>query len=389
MPQIINCPDCHRKLRIPDSMLGKKVQCPGCGLQLKAVAVGPGGEEKLEELEELEEAPKQTSRSTMRRRPGSEDRISARPQRSSARSDEDDRRRSRRRDEDEDYPRSRRYRDEEEDPQQERRGWQKVRMGLQLVSVGLWVWIGCTFLAGMLLMIVAVLFFHAAGTLGSEGPTESSVRSSVTSAGLGFILLMGSGGLFAIGTFFETLLRLIGYGLCIAVPNKRGTALRPLAITAFALAALSTLFSTGNTLLNLRGHGSGVISIGVGLIALAGFIVFLFSVRSMCRYVGERRLGGQMITALIVFIVYPFLSGIILFVLMLLTVGSVISGLTSGGQNQANLGAALDNLGIMGVVAILVTAVIVLGYLGLEIWFISLLQRVRAALDAYRRELLE
>ena len=31
MPQIVTCPDCGRKLKVPDDLLGKKVKCPGCG----------------------------------------------------------------------------------------------------------------------------------------------------------------------------------------------------------------------------------------------------------------------------------------------------------------------------------------------------------------------
>src|SRR5260370_8844628 len=30
MPQIITCPDCGRKLRVPDELVGKKVKCPDC-----------------------------------------------------------------------------------------------------------------------------------------------------------------------------------------------------------------------------------------------------------------------------------------------------------------------------------------------------------------------
>jgi predicted Zn finger-like uncharacterized protein len=31
MPEIVQCPECVRKLRVPDDLLGKKVKCPTCG----------------------------------------------------------------------------------------------------------------------------------------------------------------------------------------------------------------------------------------------------------------------------------------------------------------------------------------------------------------------
>jgi hypothetical protein len=31
MPAILLCPSCNRKLRLPGELVGKKVQCPGCG----------------------------------------------------------------------------------------------------------------------------------------------------------------------------------------------------------------------------------------------------------------------------------------------------------------------------------------------------------------------
>jgi len=32
MPEIINCPKCERKLRVPDNLLGQPVKCPSCGI---------------------------------------------------------------------------------------------------------------------------------------------------------------------------------------------------------------------------------------------------------------------------------------------------------------------------------------------------------------------
>jgi predicted Zn finger-like uncharacterized protein len=38
MPQVTECPECQRKLRVPDELLGKKVKCPSCGTTFAAAA---------------------------------------------------------------------------------------------------------------------------------------------------------------------------------------------------------------------------------------------------------------------------------------------------------------------------------------------------------------
>jgi hypothetical protein len=36
MPELVSCPGCERKLRLPDDLLGKEVKCPTCGTQFLA-----------------------------------------------------------------------------------------------------------------------------------------------------------------------------------------------------------------------------------------------------------------------------------------------------------------------------------------------------------------
>ena|SRR5438105_183386 len=36
MPAVIDCPSCARKLNLPEDLLGKRVQCPSCGLTFEA-----------------------------------------------------------------------------------------------------------------------------------------------------------------------------------------------------------------------------------------------------------------------------------------------------------------------------------------------------------------
>jgi hypothetical protein len=38
MPEIVTCPSCQRKLQVPESFFGQKVQCPTCNAQFTAEA---------------------------------------------------------------------------------------------------------------------------------------------------------------------------------------------------------------------------------------------------------------------------------------------------------------------------------------------------------------
>src|SRR5262249_59131010 len=41
MPEIISCPKCDRKLRVPDDLLGQAVKCPTCGATFTAAGAAP------------------------------------------------------------------------------------------------------------------------------------------------------------------------------------------------------------------------------------------------------------------------------------------------------------------------------------------------------------
>ena len=57
MPEIVSCPDCDRKLRVPDNLLGKKVKCPSCGNMFTADTNGaaPSGRNSSIRSEDDEE----------------------------------------------------------------------------------------------------------------------------------------------------------------------------------------------------------------------------------------------------------------------------------------------------------------------------------------------
>jgi predicted Zn finger-like uncharacterized protein len=66
MPEIVQCPECQRKLKVPENLLGKKVKCPTCGATFTAAgeaapepapAPAPARRPREEEAYEEEPAP--------------------------------------------------------------------------------------------------------------------------------------------------------------------------------------------------------------------------------------------------------------------------------------------------------------------------------------------
>src|SRR6266542_5910886 len=49
MSIVLSCPDCSRKLKVPDELLGKKVKCPACGKVFKGETEAPSGPPPLED----------------------------------------------------------------------------------------------------------------------------------------------------------------------------------------------------------------------------------------------------------------------------------------------------------------------------------------------------
>jgi predicted Zn finger-like uncharacterized protein len=48
MPEVVQCPECERQLRVPDNLLGKAVKCPSCGTTF--MASGPAAAPEAEPL---------------------------------------------------------------------------------------------------------------------------------------------------------------------------------------------------------------------------------------------------------------------------------------------------------------------------------------------------
>lgn len=377
MPQIIACPDCERKLRVPDDLLGKKVRCPGCSVMFKAASISGDVETSIEA------PPKEPA--TRRSPTGRDDRYAGSP---SPRRREDA-------EEDSDRPRRRRDDDYDDDdrgpsPSGQKAGWNKVRLGINLVMIGTWVWIGGTVLGGLGGMLGIVLVWGALTTGGGQ--------AGLASLGAGGVVLLASIGVYYAGAFVELVLRLTGYGLCMAVPPKRDSALRPLAITAFALAVVYVLFSllqivvsgfsgfasglSGGQRMNVAGNALN----GVGLLcAIASFIVYMFFLRSVCNNVRARQLAGKPIAVFVAFICYWVAA--IFIIIVLACAGGATLAKAMQSQSQPGGGNPATSIGVWFIVFLIVLGMLVLVYLGLQVWYVMVLQKIRDAVASYRRRL--
>jgi predicted Zn finger-like uncharacterized protein len=108
VPTLVHCPECSRKLRIPDDLLGKKVKCPDCQGTFTAEAEDAPAEKPAVD-EGVEEKP-----SSRRKRSAPPAEEEERPKRRRGRDDEDD--------DEEDRPsrrRPRRFEDDEDDDEED------------------------------------------------------------------------------------------------------------------------------------------------------------------------------------------------------------------------------------------------------------------------------
>jgi len=395
MPQIVICPDCERKLRVPDKLLGKKVRCPACSVLFKAAAGGDGAEDPTEEPD---------AEPSVRRRPASRDERYADSPRSRRRpideEEEEEERPPRRRriddeeEEEDERPRRRRH-EEDEDEDEERRpslrdkkaGWNKVRIGINLVMIGIWVWLAGIVLGGLGGLLGFVLVGSALFAGGGQ--------AGMTSLGAGGIILLLSVGLYYLCVFAELVLRLTGYGLCMAVPPRRESGLKPLAITAFALAAVYVVFSLLNlvvsgftgfaTSVSTRSGGNAAgssLALMGGLCAIASFIVYLFFLRSVCNNVRARDQASKPITVLIAFVCYWVVA--IFIGAIMLCAGGLTFFKAMQSQSASN---AANSMGVWLIIFLVVLCLLVLVYLGLQVWYVMVLQKIRDAVASYRRRL--
>jgi hypothetical protein len=358
MPQIISCPDCGRKLRVPDHLLGKKVKCPGCGVKFTAAV-----EEELEELDEVEEpAPPPP------RRPRDEG-IQKKPSKSRPRDDEEE--------EEEDRPAKRKRReekdngDEDAEPQKRKpkkreiyKGWERVRLGVNLVAIAAWIFV-CGYIALFVAMIVL-------GNLTRGAPAAQGFVAYLLLIWTGLVLLASLGA------------QLTGLGFCMGVVSTpRTQTLKVLAIAAFSMGVailILQVLSIGTA--RILGPNGGDIVVGVFwlsiLLAVVAALCFLFFMRGVAVVMRRDELARSIVIYMITIGVIIGLSVVAIVILML--AGMAASLMPSSPAGPQGAGNGMVGFAIVGCLFM----ILALGVsLTLIIRFQLLVYQVRSAVDRW------
>jgi hypothetical protein len=268
MPQVISCPDCGRKLRVPDNLLGKKVKCPGCGVKFAAQA-----EEVLDELEEIEPLPPPS-------RPRDEG-VVEKPSKSRRGDDEEE--------DDDDLKRQK--------PQPKKKdiykGWERVLFGLNLVAISIWIWVG----ARIVSFIAAVLLSSAV----------SAAMSSGTAVGPGaYTLTNALFGLAALTDLICLMLQIAGFGFCTGVAiTQRTLGLKILALVMSFMAigslVAAAMFHGAGVMLGQRGAFIvGVAGLAMVLLSFGEGGLFLFFMRGVALVMRKEDLARAVVTFMII-----------------------------------------------------------------------------------------
>ncbi len=364
MPEITTCPDCDKKLKVPDHLIGKKVRCPGCSVMFVARA---DEEEEVPASRASGRAPQSDAISERRKAPARDE--DDRP-RSRSRDDDDDRPRSRSRDEDRDDrdDRIRRRDDHDEDYPPPRsgdpaKGWRGTRLGITLVAVSNWLFLSCIGVAligaGIMLLLGGSLISSVVGGGTIDESSASRGVAGAAGAAIGMIIFLALVGLLYFASY---VLQLVGFGLCMQVPNRRdSSAMRILAIVTFCCAAAAFLLSFLGAAIG-RGNSLGTVSSLLSLAAFICWIIFLRLVAIECR---APDLGSRLIIYMISIIVYYFVA-VTMAVIALCAGGAAMLGTSSAGGASA-----------VGIIVLIVLGLILLVGVGLLVWYGLLLQQMR------------
>jgi hypothetical protein len=400
---------------VPDELIGKKVKCPGCTTMFiaeaddqdeappppkkappkppakapperarpDAVTSSPRAKRRDEDEEE-EEAPRprakrrdddeEEERPSRRKEAVQEERPRAkrrdedeeeeeRPRRGrrDEEDDEEEERRPRRGrdrdDDDDDDDRPSRGRRDEADEDEQVRGWQKVRTGMNFVAIAWWLYMsifGIYMLAGGILLLMGGGMI--ASLIGGTPPANAA-------SGLGGMMVLGCGLIILVSLLGLTafVLLMTGTGFCMATPKLRGQSMKGMAMTAFYLYIGfigAYLFGVIVQQISLNMLIVGALIQMVGYLAFfVGHILWMVYMRQVCLYFRDSSLASSVMTNLIVQIVGPIVGALIVFLLAL------IVGFSGSGA------------GI--IVVFIFYGLLVLGMLGVYVWYIMLVQKVR------------
>jgi predicted Zn finger-like uncharacterized protein len=388
MPEIISCPDCGRKLRVPDDLIGKKVKCPSCNVMFTAAAAGnepprPSGSRRAAHPDDEPQRPSGSRRAAQSE--GIEDQ--PRASRRAEPREEEVEVRVRRRDDDDDYEY---YEDEERAPISPRQAWKKVRSGLNFIVISIYVLLGAIGVGILGFCGLWVFLMAGAASTAPSGPGGPAGFLAGGFAGaailMGFLWLLG---------FASTCLRITGHVFCLSVPSKRGSGLKGLAIATLATSIAHIVLSLLDTFASIVSVGmAGFSPFGVGsmtglhmmlilaagVCSLAWFVVFLLFLRGVAKAVKQSSLAGSIVSYMISVGVY--IGVFILFAGIVIAVAG-LGALSMASSGSARAGASAGMAIVIMVLAFECFAL--LAGLALFIWYIVILHQVRGAVDEYLR----
>jgi hypothetical protein len=364
MPEIISCPDCGRKLRVPDELVGKAVKCPDCKVKFTGGITTAPSKGK---------APKSASGSA--KAPADDQRVvSSLGAKKAPRSkpdvddngDDNDRpkrkKRKRRADYDDD--------DHGSSADERRRGWKMTLLGLNLLTFATYAWLATVAIG---LFGCLLVFLIGVGGISSADPT--TIQNALMGAGIGVILLYIVLGL---GYFTTWALQMTGHGFCMAIPDKVGTGRKILAIVTFCCAAAAILLYLGGCAIGFLAPRAQALSHVGHLPALAYLICYFLFLRGVAKAMREDGLAMQCVYYLIAVLSLPVLA-VAMCCIMGLVMGVSIAGAAS--SNSSN--AAVGTMGAMGILAIGCDILFFLVWLGMIAWYIVLLHQIRGAVRNY------
>ncbi len=387
MPEIITCPDCGRKLRVPDTLIGKSVKCPDCNVKFTGGITsspngGPASKAPVKSAAVKRKPDDEDDRPAKRKPRDDED---DRPSKRSARDDDDRPSKRKARDEDEDHPRRRRSEYDDDDDRDrddyrrgpskadKRAGWKMtLPTGLNLLCYAIYVWLGT--LAVYLLGCAVLALIGAAGA--SSG-NANTFGGSMAGVGIGLMLLYGLCGL---GYLAYIVLQGTGHGFCMAIPPKPGSPRKAMAIATFGCFAgmiVLYLLSCGVSF-GFGGRGGNVVMVLPMAIFLGYFICYGIFMRGVALDMREPGLAAQVLYFMIAvpcLVVLAFVMGIVMFVIM----GVAIFGAASSSTGQG----AAGSLGAAAIFMIGCGILFLCVEIGLFIWYVVIVHQVRNAVRNY------
>ncbi len=353
MPVIISCPDCQQSLRIPDNLLSSIVRCPECRRAFTPVMAADEHVRAGENLQEVAAQPEQG----LQLRDGQGDVEGP----------------------DDEY-------DEREAARAARRAWGYVRTGLHLNVIGTWVWVGG----------FALLIFLTVLVIISESTLAIASRDSPFGGKEYFNWMSGVVGvaappmmiLFCVCGVAEVVLRLIGTGMCMAVPLRRGAALKGLAISSFAVGSIGAVMALVGLIYSLLDRTpwswvqpdpfhlspANVFRLLGIVLGQVGVILFLLFARSAAQRLRASRPAGAFLILLVLFCII-YVTGFVLGRLYGTPGGRALAGLGL----STGLGMSRELSGGTVFFAIFLLLIAAASYVGLVIWYAASLADLRNA----------